>query len=368
MKTNNLKLVSKVPLAGIVVLIIAGLCFMNVMGCQPDNDKNVMKAYELRMQGRVDDALMLIDSLLAVDTTNALAYFERSRILQHMMIGGADRNPEGIFTAINKAAMLDKNNVNINYQKAVASFLHAYMKLMRDEGDAIETVNKACDNFKYVLELQPGQPQALLYLVDIYSQLPPDLGGDKEQAEHYAGIMKHGDEYYAAKAELLINQEDELNFWLSYLESHNSTPELMEDIAAAYVYEEDPVNAEKYYNEAIALDPSRNYLILNMARYYMYQVMQDQSLSDSLLPIAASYVNKYLDSNPEPIIPMKAYALGMLAKTKMFSGDKEEGMELMDQAKKLDPYFSRASGLPGMSEFDPPDQIIPRYASFFRPF
>jgi hypothetical protein len=58
----------------------------------------------------------------------------------------------------------------------------------------------------------------------------------------------------------------------------------------------------------------------------------------------------------------------MLARTKMFTGQKEEGEELIEKAKALDPYFSKATGLPGAFQFQPPDQLDPQFVSFFRPF
>lgn len=366
MKTTDIKSIIRMPLLGITFLLISSIGFFSVSGCQPDNNKEVLKAYELRMEGKVDEALAHIDSLLSVDSTNALANFEKYRILWHMVKGGADipMKIEEIMAFVEKAALYDPDNVIIAYANAEASFLKAYMGV----GDDKEAVEEISRNFGRVLELQENHPQAMLYLVEIYSQLPEDIGGDPEKAADYADQLKDINEYYAAKAELMLNEQDELQYWLGYLESHEKTPELLEDIAAAYIYEDDLVNAEKYYKEAIALDAERNYLILNMARYYMYQVMQQLAPADSVLPIAATYINTYLESKPAPNIPMEAYALGMLVKTKMFSGQKEEGTEILEKAKELDPYFSKASGLPGVSEFEPPDSIKPRYSSFFKPF
>jgi hypothetical protein len=52
----------------------------------------------------------------------------------------------------------------------------------------------------------------------------------------------------------------------------------------------------------------------------------------------------------------------------MFLGNQAEAEKLMDEAKSLDPYFSRASGVPTLLLFDPPDQISHHYFSFFNPF
>ena len=116
------------------------------------------------------------------------------------------------------------------------------------------------------------------------------------------------------------------------------------------------------------MDSTQNTLMLDLARYYMMMVMQNRELADSILPISAKFTREYLISEPAPIIPLEAYATGMLVKTEMFTGHKEDAEELMETAKSLDPYFSRAFAIPGPGIFEPPDQIIYHFSSFFRPF
>jgi hypothetical protein len=58
----------------------------------------------------------------------------------------------------------------------------------------------------------------------------------------------------------------------------------------------------------------------------------------------------------------------MKVKTKMFTGNRDEGEKLMAEAKAIDPYFSRAFGLPSISMFEPPTQTDHHFSSFFSPF
>ena len=96
--------------------------------------------------------------------------------------------------------------------------------------------------------------------------------------------------------------------------------------------------------------------------------MTGEAKPDSVFPISATYIDQYLASEPVPIIPMKAYAMGMKVKVLKFAGKEEEGQELKEKAKALDPYFSRAFAIPDQSQFEAPDKINPRYTSFFKPF
>ena len=52
----------------------------------------------------------------------------------------------------------------------------------------------------------------------------------------------------------------------------------------------------------------------------------------------------------------------------MFQGNKEEADKLLEEAKSVDKYFSRASGVPSLLLFDKRDQISSHYSSFFSPF
>lgn len=337
------------------------------MACAQE-ENNVMKAYELRMQGKAGQALILIDSIIANDSTNAMAHFERSRILNYMMRSSRDISIDEVLSSINKATTYDKDNVHYAFTKAIYSFLNAYIIMQSGQGEIADAVETVCNEFEHVIEMKPDHKQAMLYLVDIYSQLPKDMGGDNVKAEFYTDMLKHTDDYYYARANLLLNPQNEVDYWLNYLDTHDKTPEILKEIGIAYIYQEDPENSEKYFTEAIQLDPRQNILLLDQAKYYMFLVMQDMAKPDSVLPISAKYINMYLSSKPAPIIPMEAYAIGMLVKTKMFTGQKEEGQELMEKAKSLDPHFSRATGIPNASQFEPPNKLTPHYNSFFRPF
>ena len=96
--------------------------------------------------------------------------------------------------------------------------------------------------------------------------------------------------------------------------------------------------------------------------------MENKDLAGMELPLAKTFIEKYLKSTPEPVIPMKAYAMGLLMRCEMFLGNQAEAEKLMGEAKSIDPYFSRASGIPTLLLFDQPDQICHHYFSFFSPF
>lgn len=348
----------------LLVLQITGSCSYRKQACH----KDVKKAYDLRMQGKANQALTLLDSLLANDSTNSMAWYERSRVKKYMLTGGGNVTMEDILSSVNKAVLYDSANVIYAYEKALDLFLNAYMAMHKGGDGVADAVGKSVTEFEQVLKLNPGYSEAMLYLVEIYGQLPREMGGDSLKAIAYAEQLGHSDEYFGAKAKIVLNPGDEVTFWQNYLSSHDTTAAVMREIGIAYLYQENIDQAQSFFQKAMTLDSAQNILLLDLARYYMFQVMQNRSLADSLLPISAIYINKYLNSEPPPVIPLQAYATGMLVKTAMFTGHKEEAEKLMEKANSMDPYFSRAFGIPPLSLFDPPDSVSHYFYSFFRPF
>lgn len=348
----------------LLVVQITGSC----SGPESSRQKDVMKAYDLRMQGKADQALALLDSILDRDSTNAMAWYERSRVKKYMFTGGGNVTIDEILESVEKATMNDSMNVIYAYEKAMDLFLNAYMYMHKGGDSVTDAVRKSVRQFEQVLLLDPGYNEARMYLVEIYGQLPKEMGGDSLKAIACAGQLEKSDPYFGAKAKITLNPGNEIVFWQDYLATHDTTAAVMQEIGIAYLYREDIEQAQYWFCQAMMLDSTQNILLLDLARYYHFLVMQNRELADSLLPISAIFINKFLESTPVPIIPLQAYATGMLVKTEMFTGHKEEAEKLMEVAKSMDPYFSRAFGIPPISLFIPPDLTPHYFYSFFRPF
>ncbi len=335
-----------------------------------DPDKKVQAAYTLRMHGKVDIAKTLLDSILSEDSTHAMAHYEMARLNHYMLTGGGGMNVDKIFTSINKAVTYDPTNVTYAYFKAIVSFLNAFVSMQKQQGDVKDRIAETCIQFETVLTLKPDYSEAMLYLVEIYGLLPKDMGGDKKKAEGYAEKLASLDGYYGAKAKAILADDgtDLVKFWEDLTVLNGRTPDFLMETGKACLYAENPEKAEQFFKEAIKSDPTKNILILDLARYHMMMVMQNQDLATTELPLVKPFLEEYLNTLPEPVIPLKAYAMGLLARVEMFLENKEEADKLMEEAKLLDPYFSRASGIPTLLLFDPPDQISHHYFSFFMPF
>jgi tetratricopeptide (TPR) repeat protein len=354
----------------IVMMIVI---FQLTGACSSDGtktNKEVQKAFDLRMKGQVDEAKTLLESILTKDSTDAMAHYEMARLKHYMFVGGGKATIDDIINSINKAVTCEPQNVVYNYYQAIAKFLKAFMAMQMQKEDVKGLVQETCVQFEKVLALKPDYHEAMLYLVEMYGILPPDMGGDSLKATSYAEKLAGLDSYYGAmaKAALAPENTDFVKLWEDMLAKDQKNPELMTEVGKAYLYKEDLTNAEKYFNEAMKADPSKSILILDLARYHIYTVMQNRDTAAAELPIAKDYIEKYLKSNPEPVVPLKAYATGLLALCEKFLGNQTESDKRVEEAKAMDPYFSRALGVPTLLLFDRPDVITHHYFSFFRPF
>ncbi len=350
------------------------LCFwilasQTFAGSIADN-KEVIKAYELRMTGKVDEAKSLLEGVLKKDSTNAMAHYEMARLKHYLFTGGGGMKIDDILSSINKAVSYEPQNVTYAYYKALVNFLNAFMAMQTGGGEVKMRLEETCRQFNKVLVMKPDYHEAALYLVEIYGMLPKDMGGDSLKALACANKLLAMDGYFGMKAKAVLAPKgtDMVKFWLDKSNQSKKNADLLVEVGKAYLNNDDLVNAEKYYEEANKLDPAQNFRLLDLARYHMMVVMQDKNKATTELPLAKTFLVRYLDSKPEPIVPLRAYAKGLLTRAEMFMGNKAEADKLMEEAKALDKYFSRAMGIPTLLLFDSPERQMHHYFSFFSPF
>jgi len=353
----------------LMIWVFAGLLVFSSFVGRGSNTE-VLKAFELRMGGKVDEAKLLLEGILKKDSTNAMAHFEMARLKHYLLTGGGGIKIDDILVSINKAATYDPQNVTYAYYKAIVHFLNAFMAMQTGTTEVKKKIEITCVQFKKVLAMKPDYHEAALYLVEIYGMLPKDMGGDSTKAQEYAVGLESKSKYFGsrARAVLTVKGTDMVKFWLDRVDQEKKNADFLAEAGKAYLNNDDLVNAEKYFIEAIQSDPSKNILLLDLARYHMMVVMQNKDLANTNLPLAKAFLERYLKTVPEPIVPLKAYAMGLLTRTEMFLGNKTEADKMMEAAKSLDKYFSRAMGIPTLLLFDSPEQQMHHHFSFFSPF
>ncbi|MFC1841287.1 tetratricopeptide repeat protein [Thermodesulfobacteriota bacterium] len=360
-----------------ITAIIVICCITFVWPCHGGEvDKIALEAYELRIQGKVDEAKTLLEQAILENPNKAYAHYELARIQFHMALGLGDYGKLSSMLgasqkSINKAVALEPQNIIYHLFAGRLYFTQAYYGLMTGKKSE-EQFTKAIRAYKTALDIKPDYPQAALYLVELYSQFPEDAGGNKSEAEQYAKQLEEMDNVFAAKARsvLLPQETDKVEYWHKVLKKHKGNADVFEELGKAYLGAENVDDAVSCFEKAIKTDPKKVYLFLDLSIYYTFQGMRarnNKELLETSIEKGDAALTRYIDSNP--IQPMRAYALGARSKYKSFSGRTKEAQALVKEAIMLDPYFSKATGAPDPDLFfAPPGEISQRHRYLMRPF
>ncbi len=347
-----------------MVLLIVFTAVFATASCSSDkSDEEVLQAFKLRIEGKTEQAKSALLKIIENNPQNAAAHFELARTLHYMNMRGSEEADEHLKTALE----IDPENVVYAYYNAKNCFLKAYVALQTGGENAKDLIGNVCDEFIKVLEMKPDYPEALMYLVEIYGMLPDEIGGDKNKAEQYTKQLEKINKFYGAKARLVMMPEgtNMVEYWENYIAQNGESCDALKELGVAQLFNDEIIGAKECFEKAIAMDKSQNIRLLDLSRYHQMKVMQNRETAEKELPEAKKYIEQYLVTVPEPIPPLKAFAVGMLAKFEMFSGNNAEAEKLMEEAKALDPYFSRASAIPSVALFEPPNKIDQHFSSFF---
>jgi len=279
------------------------------------------------------------------------------------MIGDAQKSND-------KAILLEPQNIIFQLFAGELDFMQAFYGLMTGNISK-EKCNKVIGVYKSILEINPDYHQAALYLIELYSQLPEEAGGNKIEAEKYANLVEEKDNIYGAKARSILLPEgtDRIEYWQKVLEKHKGNVDVLEELGKAYLDSNKVDEAVSCFEDAIKIDSAKTYLFLDLSIYYTFRgmgVRDNQELLQSCVEKGYNAVTRYIDSNP--INPMLAYAIGVQYRYKLISGQQEEAQLLLKKAESLDPYFSKATGAPGPTLFISPGEISQRHRYLMRPF
>jgi tetratricopeptide (TPR) repeat protein len=360
----------------IIMQLPAFICMLLVLGSTDLSaqfaEESVQAAYELRMNGETRYARAMLLKLIDQEKADGMVHYELARLKMAQMMGGSNVEIGSVINSAGQAVKADSGNVAYAYQEASARFGKAYGAIMEEAENAKKHVDEAVACFERVLELKPDYHEARMQLVEFYYALPEDMGGDKEKAAKHARELEKMDWFFAAQAGEIMRPEEtsRIDYWQQVSKERTGDLRVKKQLGLAYLEEGNLEEARPLFEEVIQSDHSSNTLILDIARHHMYQVMWDRSKAEVELPLAEAALREYLSLEPEPIAPLKAWTLSNLGRIKFFSGQEEEGKKLMAKAKALDPFFSKASDVPGLEIYIPPGEIYRsgEYSSFLRPF
>jgi tetratricopeptide (TPR) repeat protein len=329
-------------------------------------EDQIMQAYELRINGKAGEAKTKLEKILQQDPANPVAYYEMSRLMGSMDIMNVDTS----IYYLNKAAELDPDNSLYAFSIANQILLKAYIAGHEEnnESQVKQIIGEACDAFQHVLDIKPDCKESMMYLIDVYGSLPEEMGGDKDRAKYWVQELESIDKFYGARGMFILLQEDssETGYWKNYIADNGESNEALELLGRAYLMTGDIGNAENCFNKIIESDPSRQILLLHLARGHIMRMWQRKASEEEAMPLAKEYILKYLSGDQEKPVCVEAWCYGTLSRLEKGLGNSEKSDEYLEKAKSLKPDFSRAFAIPYIET--PPDDTSYSFSSYFRPF
>lgn len=357
--------------------LVCAVCVLSSVSCAPTTTEPgaTEVAYELRMNGKLDEAKQVLEDALAQDPDYAEGHYELSRLKLHSALGNR-RQLEDLLTeaqqSIDRAIEHDSSSVVYPFFAGHVGFMRAFLSMNLGEPVAAERVAHSCDAFKAALRLKPDYREAKLHLVELYGILPAEMGGDRSKAEVYMSELVKVDEIFGMKARSVL-EEVGVEDWKALREKYPGNTDVLEELGKAYLREGDVIESGKCFDEAVEIDSSEVILFLDLGRYHFGWAMEmrsedqeSQEVQRTHLAAAEAAMLRYLET--EHSAPMDAYALRMLSNVKHGAGEKEERNRLKEEAKALDPYHSRTTGCPGSVLFTPPGTILQDHRYMMRPY
>ena len=349
--------------------LMLSLTFSNPVNSQESPYQTVDTAYELRMHGQANKARSMLVDLVIEEPSCAMAWYELARTRQHIALG----DPRLMMSLMGpmqaasaKAVKLEPDNYAYASYNAMVGMFVAYPAIMRNAPDLQQKLDQAVDGYQAVLKIQPNCPSSLLTLAEIYVYLDQTQGGYRNKVKSIAARLETIDPAYGAKARelLLADDADRVQFWKNALAKNLENPDIQESLCRAELLFGEAEEAVTSLHSILKAYPEKTNLYLDFARYYMIQGMRDEEKREEMFQNAQMYFDKYLEA--DPVNPMKAWVMRAKATMARRSGNSEEGEALLEQARRLDSFYSKASGVPPEILFTRPGEAVPFHTYWFR--
>ena len=354
--------------------LLFGFVFLTILGCsrQSGVDEFVEEAWSLRVNGQLDSAEIRLQEILASDSSNALAWFELGRTFQHRGLNKPRFLIDSIgkmIEAVDRAYQLDPSRDYYLYYKGKLETLDTYHSIKLGKGDGKEKLQKMLATYSDLLKKNTKYQKAKISIVEFLAYAGEENGGDLKLADSIITDMQafNSSAWALARELTMPGESDFKGYWKKIVEENPDNADLLEAQGWVYLFDMDVENARTTFKKAMDMDPSKNYLYLHIARYYMFRINQERHNVDIIAPQVEAELNNFLESTPEPNNPMKAWTYGYLGRMRYAVQDQEGGNRYMDMAKESDPYHAHSYKLPDPAIFIAPDKELINHEYYFRP-
>ncbi len=304
------------------------------------NEENIaMRAFDLRMAGKVDEAKELLEKAAAEKPKDASIQFELARI--YFYISSETLDLDLAQKTIEKAVELKPDNARFHYWSGEIAMYNGIIK-MRDFWGRLAMpgqMKKAVRHFKRAVELKPDFHQARLELMGMYDRLPWYCGGNKSKAKKQVEKLEQMNAVYGARGRCEIrprkSRAEKIALWQEVVTKFPDNAAAHAGLARVYMHNgdfpaEDMEKAGRHIKKALELDLSKSRILLDLAWHYG----QGKQLEK-----AEKAIRDYLEIESVGPASMRAYALRWLGLAQKMKGKNEESKETLKKASQLDKYL-----------------------------
>lgn len=301
----------------------------------------VENAFQLRMDGKSQQAKAVLSEYLTEHPDDAVAQYEYSRALCYLI----DIESAQKYAAL--AVQLDEDNPRYHcWQGVCETYLFIDQAHHKDNPDA-SISKRATASFLKATELKPDYHEARFMLVNLFNNNPPEYGGDRKQAVKQTEYLMEHDLDYGLHAMMVIEKEKSSDWkieqYQNTLAKDPANAGLHSGIARLYVKSGQMEKAQEHIDKAIELEKHQMDVLLDV----IYPLVKNKDYET-----AKSLVRRYLELAVDEPVAMRAFGTFYLAKLEKMSGDPNADKTL-DQARQIDPDVWMTMKAPPRVLFEP---------------
>lgn len=293
------------------------------------------EACDLRLAGKVDEAVRRLEAGLAADSTQAALLYELSRTRMFLM------DFEGMQSAIEKAVALAPDNADYHYFAGMATAYSLINAAHQGREEQMKQLaGRIIDELESAVRCDPDHLEARCMLVQQFSVMAEDMGWDMQRAEEHARILEGKDPVMGAKARAnLIPEDQRAPLWEKVVREHADRSPAWYEGGSGFIDVGNLIRAAECIDKALAMNPGRFDILLRLSTAYAMTGDWDR---------AEATVRRYIGMAPP--LPLEAFAWARLGQIAQQKGNRDEGGELMGKASAMDPHLWRG--------FMPPPEVI----------
>jgi len=312
----------------------------------PNAPDIALKAYRMRMEGKVDEAKQALAKELAKKPKNAAAWLELARL--EFQKSGTTRELDSAQTAIEQAIRVAPDNPVYHRWAGRIAVYNAILN-SKDQPKFKEQFKKATTAAEKAVMIDPDDHKARMTLVALYGNNPPDLGGDQLRAKSHVEALEGRSpvDGAVARCEFSLKNEPEkkLALWTDLAKKLGEDPRVHENLAREYAWDGNVEKATVHADKVLTLAPTRGQILLDLGRAF--------ALKKELEP-AEQFARRYLALDPPAPLSLRAWAQMDLGRIQQMAGNNEASAESLRKAKQLDPYCWFTMSPPPQQLFEAP--------------